>query len=190
MQEQFNRQNKLPAFITEEKGIPLSLRIFYVLGKSAPLFAARFSRLPHASKIPANLTACGTPGAAGNVTQTHDLLDASLRMFVPVNLCGWMGYVAHPTPDSRELCNSCPAWGGDLIKYSIFGSVEFQFTPPRGGRRESGNRAWQSDGFQFTPPRGGRPPQDVKVEDDKVFQFTPPRGGRLSPFSTSGCSRI
>lgn len=111
MQEQFNRQNKLPAFITEEKGIPLSLRIFYVLGKSAPLFAARFSRPPHASKIPASLTACGTPGAAGNVTQTHDLLDTSLRMFVPVNLCGWMGYVAHPTPDSRELCNSCPAWG-------------------------------------------------------------------------------
>ena len=66
---------------------------------------------PSNAKTPANLTACGTPGAAGNVTQTHDLLDTSLRMFVPVNLCGWMGYVAHPTPDSRELCNSCPASG-------------------------------------------------------------------------------
>lgn len=135
MQEQFNRQNKLPAFITEEKGIPLSLRIFYVLGKSAPLFAARFSRPPHASKIPASLTACGTPGAAGNVTQTHDLLDTSLRMFVPVNLCGWMGYVAHPTPDSRELCNSCPAWGATGLRIGDVLELRFQFTPSRGGDR-------------------------------------------------------
>ena len=102
---------------------------------------------------------------------------------------------------SRGYFNSRPRAGGDspravwiaLVVISIHAPARgatpfsnlssspdrFQFTPPRGGRREATHGKAFAEQFQFTPPRGGRP---VRVEgrtDPLAFQFTPPRGGRL-----------
>ena len=76
---------------------------------------------------------------------------------------------------------------------------EFQFSPPRGGRRLHG-RKWpdphnfnsrpRAGGdlwtvticrrcrFQFPPPRGGRRPLFFTSSWTSKFQFPPPRGGR------------
>ena len=141
-----------------------------------------FHGSPHASKIPANLTACGTPGAAGNVTQTHDLLDTSLRMFVPVNLCGWMGYVAHPTPDSRELCNSCPA-SGVTFRPCLAGlhqAISIH-APAWGATKFNRNREVNSSYFNSRPRVGG----DSWLSSATVFQYyfnsRPRVGGDFKP---------
>ena len=139
-----------------------------------------FHGSPHASKIPANLTACGTPGAAGNVTQTHDLLDTSLRMFVPVNLCGWMGYVAHPTPDSRELCNSCPAWGVTFrpCLAGLHQAISIH-APAWGATRYPCSSRKASQMISIHAPAWGATRELWRLQrGDELFQFTPPRGGR------------
>ena len=96
---------------------------------------------------------------------------------------------------------------GATAPLSVFLCVlrEFQFTPPRGGRRTSKCPAVPTRAFQFTPPRGGRHrallapatstyfnsrpraggdlvpwPECVKADG---FQFTPPRGGRPVAFA-------
>ena len=88
-----------------------------------------------------------------------------------------MGYVAHPTPDSRELCNSCPAWGAtDDAREEAKLCAEFQFTPPRGGRLLS--KIYEGGGAYFNSrPRVGGDESYARTVDMRGHFNSRPRVG-------------
>ena len=50
-----------------------------------------------------------------------------------------------------------PAWGASRRRRGVAELVQFQFSPPRGGRPTAGLGDSDLAIFQFSPPRGGRP---------------------------------
>ena len=107
---------------------------------------------------------------------------------------GWAGRVSIHAP-ARGATGARATVGG--------GRVEFQSTPPRGGRRCWRGKVRGMGGFQSTPPRGGRQGElrDKLIFESRfnprpraggdeinakrynrliMFQSTPPRGGRPS----------
>ena len=92
-----------------------------------------------------------------------------------------------------------PTWGATALIVAVDQFREFQFTRPRGARRDLcrnrrkncrfNSRAhvgrdtppppnWRNLTFQFTRPRGARPSDDRSILRDIRFQFTRPRGAR------------
>ena len=68
----------------------------------------------------------------------------------------------------------------------------FQFTPARGGRRQSSAMRERSLSFQFAPARGGRPSSTGIESSHSEFQYSRARGGRRGPRPTSHppCARF
>ena len=63
-------------------------------------------------------------------------------------------------------------------------SIEFQSTPPRGGRRLNASTICPASWFQSTPPRGGRPPSHPhKPPRLRVSIHAPARGATVMRFS-------
>ncbi len=71
-----------------------------------------------------------------------------------------------------------PAWGASSVNSTSVVKLIFQFSPPRGGRRQLGYNNSCRSTFQFSPPRGGRPKVATLTLNSSLFQFSPPRGGR------------
>ena len=71
-----------------------------------------------------------------------------------------------------------PAWGATNGIYDSFKNFKFQFTHPRGVRRNIKHIVVSQYGFQFTHPRGVRHWVSRALSSSFRFQFTHPRGVR------------
>ena len=71
-----------------------------------------------------------------------------------------------------------PARGATFTYLNSKTLCQFQFPPPRGGRRIAMAVELTANAFQFPPPRGGRLVLVLQLFTIIQFQFPPPRGGR------------
>ena len=74
--------------------------------------------------------------------------------------------------------NSRAREGRDSYQFFLCLFSEFQFTRPRGARREAHAAKVAAGKFQFTRPRGARQASGDGTVELRMFQFTRPRGAR------------
>ena len=121
------------------------------------------------------------PRAGGDRTTRRRIrLDDAVSIHAPAR--GATDATASIASQQQSVSIHAPARGATRLRPAILAvGVQFQSTPPRGGRHGS-HCVPHADlvVFQSTPPRGGRH-DDLRIAriSRYVFQSTPPRGGRL-----------
>ena len=108
----------------------------------------------------------------------HGKMNASRRR-ISIHAPAWgatsgrRGHRAH-----TDNFNSRPRVGGDNESSRLDFKNPISIHAPAWGAKGSGAGWRESKEFQFTPPRGGRRVRTASCTAVPAFQFTPPRGGR------------
>ena len=96
--------------------------------------------------------------------------------FNPRPRMGGDHWTTHTVTTQFNVSIHAPAWGATDVG-TADKLLEFQSTPPHGGRRDGGKSCRQGT-FQSTPPHGGRPNNDKnKTKISQSFNPRPRMGG-------------